>query len=260
MGKQHLLISVITVCYNAQDDILSTIESVNNQSYPYIEHIIKDGKSTDLTISIIQENTNDHLLLFESEDDGIYDAMNQGIKHAKGEYCIFLNAGDVFATADVVGKIAEYLKMHSEVDIVYGDGIFEYSNGESIYQRMSSHANSKWWYLLGSSICHQCMFVKNELMVHYPFNLEYKICSDREWIIRMIEHKKNFRHASFPVAKCLVDGYSLQNIEIYEDEVDRCISEHFGFSKSVWKIIKLLKSNPWASKFLRFFWRNIHRS
>ena len=103
-------ISIITVSFNAVKTIEQTIKSVITQSYENIEYLIIDGQSTDGTGEIIQkyENTIDY---FVSEpDEGIYDAMNQAVKHASGEYIFFLNCGDYFYQEDVLFRIKQFIE------------------------------------------------------------------------------------------------------------------------------------------------------
>ena len=100
-----LLISVVTVCYNAADTIEKTMLSVLNQTYHDIEYIIIDGGSTDGTVEIIRKYA-DRIAYWVSEPDkGIYDAMNKGIKVATGEWINFMNAGDEFVDEGVIEKL-----------------------------------------------------------------------------------------------------------------------------------------------------------
>ena len=95
------LISVITVCYNAENNLERTILSVLNQTYSNIEYIIIDGGSTDGTIDLIKKYA-DKITYWQSETDkGIYDAMNKGIQKATGEWINFMNAGDLFSSTTI---------------------------------------------------------------------------------------------------------------------------------------------------------------
>ncbi len=101
--------SVITVTYNSKKELLETINSVQSQNYKIFNHIIKDGLSKDNTseINFLEyKNT----LFYESKDSGVYDAMNQAIKHAKNDYIIYLNSGDTFFSHDTLKKLAELIK------------------------------------------------------------------------------------------------------------------------------------------------------
>src|SRR5476649_1626689 len=103
---QDLKISLITVTYNAESTIGRCIESVIAQNFENIEYIIVDGNSTDKTIQIINQYKN-HISIFLSEpDNGIYDAMNKGIKLASGDVIGMLNADDFFADNTVLTDIA----------------------------------------------------------------------------------------------------------------------------------------------------------
>ena len=88
-------ISIITVCFNSENTIFDTLESVQSQNYENIEHIIVDGKSTDNTLNIIKKFKHVSKIISE-KDNGIYDAMNKGIKISNGDIIGFLNSDDTF--------------------------------------------------------------------------------------------------------------------------------------------------------------------
>lgn len=98
-------ISVITVNYNNADGLEKTIRSVVEQSYPHFEYIVIDGNSTDGSVGIIEKYADKISYWVSEKDDGIFNAMNKGIRKATGHYCHFLNSGDFFADADVLTRI-----------------------------------------------------------------------------------------------------------------------------------------------------------
>ena len=122
------MISVITVCYNAEKEIEKTIKSVLKQTYMDYEYIFIDGKSKDNTLEVINryipefEKKGIRIKLVSEEDQGIYDAMNKGVKHASGEWINFMNAGDCFHDEYVLEKIAEHLS--EEDDVVAGEYVY----------------------------------------------------------------------------------------------------------------------------------------
>lgn len=114
------LISIVTVCYNSIDAIEDTILSVINQTYPNVEYIIIDGGSTDGTVNIIKKYASKIAYWVSEPDNGIYDAMNKGIKVAKGEWINFMNSGDRFVTNNVLGEIFSS-ELKNEVSFLYSD-------------------------------------------------------------------------------------------------------------------------------------------
>lgn len=111
-------ISVVTVCLNTRGTIRLTMESIKNQSFPHVRHVIVDGGSTDGTLDIIREYNPHHLI--SEKDDGIYHAMDKGASTADGDLLIFLNAGDTFFDDTVCEKVAAFAEK-SRADIVFGD-------------------------------------------------------------------------------------------------------------------------------------------
>ena len=105
MNETAPTFSIITVTYNAEATIEVTLHSVQQQTYRQIEHIIVDGGSKDHTLSIIEKYKDSYLHVISEPDKGLYDAMNKGIRLAKGDYLCFLNAGDTFHEVDTLEKI-----------------------------------------------------------------------------------------------------------------------------------------------------------
>lgn len=100
------LISIITVTYNASSTVETTLRSIAKQTWTDYEHIIVDGASTDDTLQKVNAITTNNQRVISEPDNGLYDAMNKGIDMAKGEYLLFLNAGDAFHSPDTLSHIA----------------------------------------------------------------------------------------------------------------------------------------------------------
>ena len=110
------IITIVTVCLNNKDMLKKTVCSVKAQDYPHIDYLVIDGASTDGTRDFL---SNERILRWISEpDSGIYNAMNKGIRMAKGDWVIFMNAGDTFVTSDTISKI---FSQGQEADVIYGD-------------------------------------------------------------------------------------------------------------------------------------------
>lgn len=130
----HPKITIITVCFNAVDVIEKTILSVVNQTYQNIEYIIVDGGSTDGTIDIIKKYEDQIDKWISEPDDGIYDAMNKGIRMATGEWLNFMNAGDWFYSDSVVEKVFSK-KIPESLMFIYSDCELRYTGGRAIIQK-----------------------------------------------------------------------------------------------------------------------------
>lgn len=101
-------VSIVTVVFNDQENILKTIKSVTNQSFKDREYLVIDGGSTDNTKEIINQNISSIDKYISEKDKGIYDAMNKAIDMAEGEWIIFMNSGDVFVDDHVLEKVFSY--------------------------------------------------------------------------------------------------------------------------------------------------------
>lgn len=190
-------ISVITVCYNSQNVIEKTIQSVINQTFQDIEYLIIDGGSTDKTLDIINKYKDKIEKIISEKDNGIYDAMNKGIINAKGDYIIFLNADDVFLHDNVLNLAAQ--KMNDNKAIYYGDLIFLEKATGQINNRKQDNIN--YVYLCGGMLFHPAIFASKKLFEKIgPFDTKYKIVADYEWILRaLVKFKASCSYLNIPI-------------------------------------------------------------
>lgn len=114
------LISIITVCFNAEDFIEQTIQSVLSQSYPLIEYIIIDGGSTDGTVEIIRRYESRLAYWHSRPDGGVAHAFNLGLGQARGDWILYLNADDLLLETTGIERMAAHLARHQEDDVVFG--------------------------------------------------------------------------------------------------------------------------------------------
>lgn len=133
---EYPLISVVTVVFNAVATIEKTILSVINQTYPNIEYVIIDGGSVDGTINIIRKYEEKISYWVSEPDKGIYDAMNKGIKKARGEWLIMMNSGDYFAGNDVLQKVFSN-DISADKTFLYSDIYVFAPNGKQVILSLS---------------------------------------------------------------------------------------------------------------------------
>ena len=200
-------ITVITVCYNAINEIEDTINSVINQSYDNIEYIVIDGASDDGTIDIIMRYKELISQWVSEPDKGIYDAMNKGIRMATGDWIGFLNAGDNYSDRETIQSVIPYLY---DCDVVYGNSI-EFGKG---YKKIK-HASAD---VLGMDFRpiyrHGSSFVKSEVHKENLFdltktNLSYAL--DWELIHRL--YLKGFKFKKIDV---VLESYQIEGISNHQ--------------------------------------------
>lgn len=180
------LFSIITITFNAGRVLPATMLSVGEQSFHDFEHIIVDGASSDDTISIARDYATPDLRIISEKDRGLYDAMNKGLKMAKGKYLIFLNAGDSFASFDTLSLYADAAKW--DADIIYSDTVIVNDRREIIRPRHLSVPDRLTFdsFSQGMLVCHQAFCVKRSLAPEY--NLDYRFSADYDWTIRCIRN------------------------------------------------------------------------
>ena len=217
-----MLFTIITVCRNAEETIEKTIQSVLSQKDVEIEYIIIDGASTDSTVELIQQYTSHYWIKLISEpDQGLYDAMNKGIGLASGDYIHFLNAGDMYSAPDTLLNVRKKLEPHLP-DFAYGHIKYVHSDGTTEVRKYGKKCGTSLYFLTGDCINHQAVFAKRSLFQDNLFDIQYHICADREWMMRL----KREGHIVFKAINILICDYSLdedsmsiKNKELYEVEL-----------------------------------------
>jgi glycosyltransferase involved in cell wall biosynthesis len=179
-------VSVITVCFNSSNTIKRTIDSVNNQTYLNIEHIIIDGNSVDETLKIVNQHKSRTGPVISEADHGIYDAMNKGLVKASGDIICFLNSDDEFHSLNLVADVMEVFE-NDRLDLVYGDVIYVSNQRRPIrYYKSKSFTVDK----LGSGFmpAHPSLFIRaNIYKLLRGFRADFKIAGDFEICCRIFQ-------------------------------------------------------------------------
>jgi len=178
-NNEKPLVSIITVCYNSEKYIRDTMESVLNQTYENIEYIIVDGKSSDNTLDIIKEyepKFNGRMKWISEADEGIYDAMNKGIKFATGDIIATINSDDVYADNNVLENVIEVFN-EENCDACYGNVAMVKRDDLNQISRLWKTDSNKYFSQLkyGWVPAHPSFFAKKRLYDKYgSFDLDFK--------------------------------------------------------------------------------------
>ena len=184
------LFTIITPTFNAAATIGRTLASVDSQSFTDYEHLIVDGNSKDGTLATSEKFSNDRRTIISEPDAGLYDAMNKGMARTKGQYLIFLNAGDCFHSNDTLSIIAKAIKDNAMPGIVYGQTLLVDNDGNTVGPRhltapdqltLASFAN-------GMLVCHQAFVALRKICGGY--DLRYRFSADYDWCIRCLQHSR----------------------------------------------------------------------
>jgi len=208
-------VSIVTITYNSEKTLKETIVSVLNQTYKNIEYIIVDGNSGYQTICIIKSFGDKISKFISEEDDGVYDAMNKGLKLATGDIVGILNSDDVYFDDKVIDKVVKKFKKENS-DSVYGD--LYYVKGNDLndvvrYWRSSDFKQGR--FKKGWHPPHPTFFVKKDIYEKYGyFDLNMKVSADFELMLRLLE-KNNIStaHLSEILVKMRIGGESNRSIK-----------------------------------------------
>jgi len=244
-------ISVITVCFNSQNTIADTLESVLNQSYDNIEIIVVDGKSSDDTVSIIERyeslfNKARRSYRWISEDDtGIYDAINKGIRLATGDIIGILNSDDYFYDHDVVADIVDQFKSQ-QIDCLYGNLVYVNSK-RMVTRRWISRGFVDGLFEKSWTPGHPTFYCRKEVYKIYGlYKTDYKIAADVELMYRfLVKHKVNCYYLNRYFVVMRQGGVSSQGLQstiTITREVRKAIGDNGGkFNLARYLFYKALK-------------------
>ena len=191
-------ITYVTITFNAAKVLQRTLDSVLQQDYPNIVHLIIDGASTDDTLKLVDDYIarsnaaeNGHRIQVTSEPDkGIYDAMNKGLRSLDGDYVCYLNAGDFLPSPDTVSRIAQQVAdgggmpavLYGDTDIVDGEGRF------LRHRRLAPPEHLTWKsFRQGMLVCHQAFYARTDFAIATPYDMQYRYSADVDWCIRVMK-------------------------------------------------------------------------
>lgn len=194
-------ITYVTITYNAAAVLQRTLDSILQQDYEDIVHLIIDGASTDDTLVMIDDYVehsnamgNGHRIQVMSEPDkGIYDAMNKGLRSLDGDYVCFLNAGDFLPAKDTVSKIVEHISLASDEGnmpaVVYGDTDIVDGEGRFLHHRRLAPPEKLSWksFRQGMLVCHQAFYARTDFAIATPYDMQYRYSADVDWCIRVMK-------------------------------------------------------------------------
>lgn len=209
---EKMKLTIITINYNNLSGLRRTIPSVLSQTYTGYEYIVIDGGSTDGSKEYIQSQERIDYWVSEP-DNGVYNAMNKGVRMAHGEYCIFMNSGDTFFSAL---SLEEAIPLLNGSDFYTGNTVC--IDGEKAYPWLSPETITM-ELMLNGALSHQATFSRTEILRKHPFNEKYKIVSD--WELFFEEWYKNGckYEAIHPIiAIYYMDGISSINKELDSKE------------------------------------------
>lgn len=229
------LFSIITVCYNAEDMIEQTIQSVLEQKCQDYEYIVVDGGSTDGTREILNKYENKLNKYISEPDEGIYDAMNKAARLANGRYIYYLNAGDWFYDKNVLKEVSTLIKK-SKPELLLGYIKIIYQNYQVLKNTKISRMNLK----LGKMPPHQGSFFKLRTLKKLKyFDTQYHSSADFDLMAKAIKQSVSVKHVDLIIANFSAGGTS-SNKDLSYKETYKLINQHFGlFWGTLFKIKKI---------------------
>ncbi len=216
-------LSIITINYNNASGLRKTIQSVVSQKSQDFEYIVIDGGSTDGSVEVIKKFADKITYWISEPDNGIYHAMNKGIRLAKGEYCQFLNSGDWLTAPDVIEKM---IGTFPDCSIFYGNMLKQMPNGKIFRDTCGQGKVTMLNFYLGT-LNHSPAFIKRSLFDKYGFYDEtLRIVSDWKWFLVTIGiNNESVEYTNLDVTCFDMNGISSSNSTLEKQERGKVLEE-----------------------------------
>lgn len=230
-------LTIVTVVWNAVDNIKNTLNSIRKQTYDNLEYVVIDGKSTDGTLKVIEDNKDLIDVFISEQDEGLYDAMNKGKDLATGDFVLFMNAGDIFLSDDVLERIASQM-----------------TNKEALY-----HGNTIVYFdkkrFIAPPIHHQSLFYPRSYYLKESYNhKKYKVVAESDYTHRAVDRYPQI-HLNVNIILSRIEGFrvlrysTVKGTKMIFNEVQTVMKEH---GKHVTMKRKLMYPIKCAAKFIGF--------
>tara|TARA_Y100001980_G_C14410424_1_gene204189 strand:+ start:38 stop:787 length:750 start_codon:yes stop_codon:yes gene_type:complete len=219
--------TIITVVYNDKSNIEKTIKSIITQKFKNFQFIIIDGNSTDGTKDLINKYKDKINVYISEKDEGIYDAMNKGIKLSKGEYINFLNSGDTYSNDNVLQIVYNNI-VNNQTKLLSSDFVI-HSNDLSYLKKIKTKKITLKSLRKDFNHCHQTIFAHKDIIEYY--NINFSIKADYEWIVKIVQklNENEIVKIDDYLIYYLKGGFSTQNISNDLKELFILHKNHFGF-------------------------------
>lgn len=233
--QQLPFFSIVTICFNNIDGLKRTHKSIENQSFQNYEWIIVDGNSTDETIHFLKTLSDQRYDWKSESDSGIYDAMNKGLEIAKGEYVIFMNSADEFATGHILDSVFTIINNNPHIGFLYGDSLEKDASG-AVYNKKARDHKYIWY---GMFTHHQAMFYGRKELSTLRYRENFKIGGDYALTSEFLSKDLIIKKVDFAICIYLLGGISSQMVDIAAAE-----------QKIVWtNVLKIPKTLQWGIRF-----------
>lgn len=238
-----MLFSILVVSLNPGIKLKETVESVLCQSFGDYEILIKDGLSTDGCLEQIPAD--DRIRILKQKDASIYDAMNQAVEAAKGEYFLFLNCGDLLYDEMVLHKVAAAVDGQG-VDILYGD-----LERRDVPGRITAPSEITDFVCYRNIPCHQVCFYKRSMFAERAYDINYPVRADYEHFL-YCKYKKNAKFYYLPeiISKYEGGGFSENKEQIKQSakEHKAITKKYLGKKAGKYRLIMILTLQPLRAK------------
>ncbi len=235
MNSQRPLFSIITVTFNAAETLPATMRSVAEQTCESYEHIIMDGASKDDTVQIAKQLATERTHIISEADYGLYDAMNKALGVAKGEYLIFLNAGDSFHSSEILKLLADAAFKYDFPGVIYGQTVLVDKDRNYVGERHLRAPNKLTYksFANGMVVCHQAFTVLRRLAPLYDTCWRYS--ADYEWCLRCLQHSRQNVYVDSVTIDYLSEGMTTQNRRASLIERFKIMSHYYGFFPTLFR-------------------------
>lgn len=255
-------ITIATVTYNAADTLEPTLNSVAQQTYPHIEHLIIDGCSQDGTMVMIHRYVDENsqtpvahdIKVVKEPDRGLYDAMNKALNQAEGDYIVFLNAGDRLHNANTIERMVRGCNWsRNKADwpaVLFGQTNLVDAKGHFVRpRRLEAPLRLSWKsFKEGMLVCHQSFYARTDLANQEPYNLKYRYSADYDWCIRIMKRASSqnllLHNTGMVLTDYLNEGLTTRNHRASLLERFRLMGLHYGWPTAVgrhlWFVVRSL--------------------
>ena len=251
--SSDIRITVATVTWNAAPVLQRTLDSVAEQDYPHVLHVIVDGCSSDNTLTLLRQyqeresrdvTARHDILVLSEPDKGLYDAMNKAIALADDDYIVFLNAGDKFHECDTLSKIADKIsnfkfQISNLPAVLYGDTDIVDNEGRFLRKRHLRPPQELTWksFKHGMLVCHQAFFARTDIARQTRYKIKYRYSADYDWCIRIMKQGEamglSLVNTDIVVADYLDGGMTTKNHRRSLLERLRIMASHYGWLTAV---------------------------